>query len=91
MHGQEWDWRYKRGPWGNVESSEIVVKKMSCKCHKLVCEEHAAPLRPFEEPSVGVIRGKCELCGKEIVGGGKVAYAWLPTELFDKLQKVNEK
>lgn len=27
---------------------------MPCKCHRVVCEEHAAEFRPFEEPCVGV-------------------------------------
>lgn len=60
---------------------------MSCKCHKLVCEEHITRLRPFEEPS-GVINGKCALCGKEIVKGSQ--YAWLPTEIFVTLDAIDE-
>jgi hypothetical protein len=71
--------------WGRVEKCETVVKNMSCKCHKLVCEEHITHLRPFEEPCVGCIAGKCELCGKQITGSTD-KYSWLPTELFEKLK-----
>jgi len=91
LHGQDWDFKYTRGPWGNIESCRIEVKKMSCDCHKSVCEEHVTHLRPFEEPCVGIIRGVCELCGKTLTSQSK--YAWLPTELFEKLkaEKSNDR
>jgi len=82
LHGQDWDFKYTRGVWGNIESCRIEVKKMSCSCHKLVCEEHIKHLRPFEEISVGVFKGICEVCGKTITGQDE--YAWLPTELFNE-------
>lgn len=26
LHGQDWDFKYTRGPWGNIESCRIEVK-----------------------------------------------------------------
>jgi hypothetical protein len=55
-----------------------------CECHRLVCEEHVTHLRPFEEICVGMLRGTCQLCGKELTNADK--YTWLPIELFKVLQ-----
>lgn len=60
-----------------------------CVCHKLVCKEHVAHLRPFEEPSVGIIFSRCEMCGKEIKKG--VEYVWIPIELFDRVMENNKR
>lgn len=56
-----------------------------CECHKLVCEKHFTYLRktpPFEEPSIGVFVGTCELCGRTIKDDH---YVWVPTELFNEM------
>ncbi len=59
---------------------------MSCKCHRLVCEEHVGANRPWEEPSIGIIRGNCDLCGREL--GGQIApYALIPVAVFEKLKE----
>lgn len=42
---------------------------------RFMCEVHVQEFRPFEEKSLGLVRGECDICGRVLTSTSDYAYA----------------